>query len=165
MNTVLLCAVLIGYFLSQSGFINCVTGASPLSFSLDYNRIRTSTDPNSANSLSFHTAYIAEQDVFGATWLSKNKGESSMIYADYLSYCSALTSYGLIPRQQISSLTNTTILEQGGLIYLGQLNVVNGIMITVTAQFNTSDIYPLLNGTNLIYSNADSEVWFVSSPG
>jgi uncharacterized membrane protein len=164
-STVLLCAVLIGYFLSQSGFINCVTGASPLSFSLDYNRIRTSTDPNTLNSISFHIAYISEQDVFSAMWLSKNKGESSTIYADYVSMCSVLTSYSLIPKQQIISLTNTTMLKQGGFIYLGQLNVVNGIMTTFSAQFNTSDIYPLLNETNLVYSNGNSEVWFVSSPG
>ena len=57
------------------------------------------------------------------------------------------------------------MLEQGGFIYLGQLNVVNGIMTTFSAQFNTSDIYSLLNETNLVYSNGNSEVWFVSSPG
>jgi uncharacterized membrane protein len=164
-STVLLCVVLIGYFLSQSGFINCVAGASPLSFSLDYNRIRISTDPNTLNSISFYSFYIPEQDVFGAAWLSKNIGESSMIYADRVSQQNVLASYGLIPARQISSLTNTTILEQGGFIYLGQLNVVNGIMTTITASFNTSEIYPLLNRTNLVYSNGNSEVWYVSSPG
>jgi uncharacterized membrane protein len=164
-STVLLCAVLIGYFLSQSGFINCVTGAAPQSYSLDYNRIRTSTDPNALNIISFYNTYIPEQDVFSATWLSKNKGELSMIYADYFSMCGVLTSYGLIPRQQIISLTNITMLKQGGFIYLGQLNIVNGIMTTFSAQFNTSDIYSLLNGNNLVYSNGNSEVWFVSSPG
>lgn len=163
-STVLLCAVLIGYFLSQSGFINSVTVASPLSFSLDYNRIRASTDPNSLNSIAFYGAYIVEQDVFGAAWLSKNRVESSMIYADYVSGDNVLTSYGLIPRQQISSLTNTTILEQGGLIYLGQLNIMNGTMTTITASFNTSEIYPLLKGTDLVYSNGDSKIWYVSSP-
>jgi uncharacterized membrane protein len=163
--TVVLCAVLIGYFLTQSGLINCISGASPLSFSLDYNRIRTSTDPNQANSITFYANFIPEQDVFGAVWLSRNRVESSIIYADYRSADGVLTSYGLIPRQQIGSLTNTTILEQGDLIYLGQLNVVNGIIPTPTSSFNTSEIYPLLNETNPIYSNGNSEVWYVSSPG
>jgi uncharacterized membrane protein len=164
-GTVVLCAVLIGYFLTQSGFINCISGASPLSFSLDYNRIRTSTDPNSANSITFYANFITEQDVFGAVWLTKNRGESSMIYADYRSADGVLTSYGFIPRLQISPLTNTTTLEQGGFVYLRQLNVANGIIPTPTAPFNTSEIYPLLNKTNLIYSNGNSEIWYVSSPG
>jgi uncharacterized membrane protein len=164
-STVLLCAVLIGYFLTQSGSINCVADASPLSFSLDHNRIRISTDPNTLNSRSFYSVYIPEQDVLGAVWLSKNIEESSMVYADYVSAQNVLISYALIPRQQISSLTNTTTLEQGGFVYLGRLNVVNGIMTTIPASFNTSEIYPLLSGTNLVYSNGDDEVWYVSSPG
>ena len=165
MSTVMLCGVLIGYFLTQSGFINCISGASPLSFSLDYNRIRTSTNPNEANSIIFYANFIPDQDVFSAVWLSKNRIESSMIYADYRSADGVLTSYGLIPKQQISSLTNTTMLEKGGFIYLRQLNVVNGIIPTTRAPFNTSEIYPLLNKTNLIYSNGNSEVWYISSPG
>jgi uncharacterized membrane protein len=165
MSTIVLCAVLIGYFLTQSGFINCISATSPLSFSLDYDRIRTSTDPNSLNSITFYAYFIPEQDVFGAVWLSKNRGESSMIYADHRSADGVLTSYGLIPRQQISSLANTTMLEQYGFIYLRQLNVVNGIVPTHTSSFNTSEISPLLNETNLIYSNGNSEVWYVSSLG
>ena len=164
-STVVLCAVLIGYLLTQSGFINCVSGASPISFSLDYNRIRTSTEPGSTNSISFYSQYIPEQNAFGAIWLSKNRGESSTIYADYRSADGVLTSYGLIPRLQISSLTNTTIMEQGGLIYLGQLNVVSGLILTPTVPFNTSEIHSLLNETNLIYSNGNSETWYVSQPG
>jgi uncharacterized membrane protein len=167
LGTVVLCAVLIGYFLSQSGFINCVTGASPLSFSLDYDRIRTSIDPNSLNSITFYTVYIPEQNVFSAVWLSKNRGESSMIYADIISPGKALTSYGLIPIQQIMSLDNETKLEQSGLIYLGQLNVVNGIIPTTIAAYNTIETYPLLNAlarTSPVYSNGDSEIWYVSSP-
>jgi uncharacterized membrane protein len=159
MSTAVLCAVLIGYFLTQSGFINCISGASTLSFSIDYSRIR------SASSISFYAVFVPEQDVFGAVWLSNNRGESSMIYADYRSADAVLTSYGLIPRQQISSLTDTTTLEQGGFVYLGQLNVVNGIIPTPTASFNTSEIYLLLNKSNLIYSNGNSEIWCVSSSG
>lgn len=167
MGTAVLCAVLVGYFLSQSGFINCVAGASPLSFSLDYNRMRTSTDPNTL--ISFYSAYIPEQNVFSALWLSKNREESSMIYVDVISIYKALTSYGLIPPQQMGSLTNTTTFRQGDFVYLGQLNVVNGIIpTTVVPPYNTIETYSLLNAsgrTNLIYSNGDSEIWYVSSPG
>jgi len=163
-STVLLCMLLVGYFLSQSGFINCIAGASPLSFPLDYNRIRISTDPNTLNSISFYSVYIPDQDVFSALWLSKNIDESTMIYADRVSSQNVLPSYALIPYQQISIPSNTTMLEQGGIIFLGQLNVVNGIMTTFVGSFNTSDIYPLLDETNLVYSNGNSEVWYISSP-
>jgi uncharacterized membrane protein len=163
--TILLCAVLIGYFLSESGLVNCVAGASPLSYPLDYNRIRTSTIPGQLNSISFYSVYISEQDVFSAVWLSKNIGESSTIYADSVSSVSVLPSYGLIPMGQISSLTDTTILTQGSFIYLGQLNVADGIITTATSSFNTSEIYPILNMTNLVYSNGNSEIWYSSLPG
>lgn len=161
-STVLLCAVLIGYFLSQSGFINCVTGAAPQSFSLDYNRIRTSTDRSLE--INFYSVYIPEQDVFGAVWLSKHMGESSTIYADYVSVDCVLTSYGLIPRQQMRFLTNTTIVEQGSSIYLGQLNVVNGVITTETQSFNTSELSSLLNENSLIYANGNTEVFCACSP-
>jgi len=165
MSTTVLCAVLIGYFLSQSGFINCVAGGSPLSFSLNYSRMLAPTNSNLPDIINFYSGFIPEQDVFGAEWLSKNRGESLMIYADSRCADAVLTSYGLIPRQQISSLTNTTMLEQGGFVYLGQLNVLNGVILTPTGYFNTSEIFPLLNETNLIYSNGNSEIWYASSLG
>jgi uncharacterized membrane protein len=162
-GTVLLCAVvLVGYFISQSGFINCTTVASPLSYSLDYNRIRNSNDPNSLNSITFCTVYIPEQDAYGAIWLSKNKAESSMVYADYVSGSNVLGSYGLIPRQQVVWLPHRTMLEQGNLVYLGQINL-NGIMTTAGESFNASLIYPLISKTSLVYSNGNCQIWYVSS--
>ena len=162
--TVILCAVLVGYFLSQSGFVNCVAGASPLSFSLDYNRIRTSTDPNTLNSVEFYAVYIPRQDVFGSMWLSKNIGTSSLIFADYDASVNVLPSYGLISGHQVSSLTNMTVLTPGAFIYLRQLNVANGIIATALSSFNTSEIYPIINATNLIYSNGNTEIWYSLPP-
>lgn len=163
---VLLCTVLIGYFLSQSGFINFATGASPLSLSLNYNSLRTSSDQSVV--VGFHSIFIPEQEVFGAVWLSKQMGElskPSTIYADSDSRDFVLTSIGLIPRQQIQPLTNTTMLEQGGFIYLGQLNVVYGRVATDTGSFNVSETSSFLTKSNLIYSNGNCEIWCGYAPG
>jgi uncharacterized membrane protein len=165
MTTAVLCAVLIGYFLSQSGFISCIAGASPLSSSINYIVMRTSTGLNLANNITFYRYFVSEQDVFGAVWLSNNRGESSLIYADARTTDGVLTSYGLVPRPQMSLLTSTTTLEQGDFIYLGQQNVLNGVILTSTAYFNASEISPLLNEANLVYSNGNSEIRYVSSPG
>jgi uncharacterized membrane protein len=161
-KSVLLCTVIVGYFLSQSGFVNLVTGAFPLSYSLDLNRIRTSNDRNLE--INFHSVYIQEQDVFGAVWLSRNMKASSTIYADGISGSNVLISYGLIPKQQITFLTNSTVLAQGGFVYLGSLNVVDGVIPTDTEPFNSSRILPVLNENDLIYSNGNTEIWRVSSP-
>lgn len=161
-STILLCTVLVGYFLSQSGFVNLVAGARPLSFSLEFNRTRTSSDP--LLETSFHADYISEQEVFSAVWLSKNFNVQSAIYADQLSTFNVLTSYGLIPRGQILSLTNKTTLERSAFVYLGELNILDGIITTRAESFNTSEILPLISENNLIYSNGNSEIWRVCSP-
>ncbi len=161
-SAILLYIVLVGYFLSQSGFVNLVTGARPLSFSLEFNRTRTSSDPFLETS--FHGVYISEQEVFSTVWLSKNLNVQSTIYADQLSTSNVLTSYGLIPRGQVLSLTNKTTSKQGAFIYLGELNILDGVITMRAASFNTSEILPLLNENNLIYSNGNSEIWRVRSP-
>jgi uncharacterized membrane protein len=161
--TLVICTLLIGYFLSQSGFINCITGAAPQSYSLDYNRIRTSADQRLV--INFYSVYILKQEVFGAVWLSAHMEESSAVYADHVSRFVVLTSYGLIPRQQILLLANTTMLEQGSFIYLGKLNVVNGIITTDAEPFNTSELSSFFNENDQVYSNGNSEIWRVIPPG
>lgn len=162
MESLLFCVVLIGYFLSQSGFVNLVTGAIPLSASLDSNRILSSNNQNLK--IGFYSVYIPEQDAFGAVWLSNNIRMPVKVYADLISGSGVLVSYGLIPRQQITFITNTTLLSQGGFVYLGQLSIVDGIISTGAGPFNSSRVSPILNENNQIYSNANTEIWCVNSP-
>jgi len=155
--TLLIAIVLSAYFLSQSGFVNRITGGAPHSYSFDLNRLETSNDLGVR--ISLHDVYIPEQDVFSAFWLSKNVGEASTLYADLASRNVVLTSYGLISRERIRLLTNTTMLEQGAYIYLRHLNIVDGVITTWGAPFNTSEISSLLSESNKIYSNGDSEAY------
>jgi uncharacterized membrane protein len=157
---ILIFVVLIGYFLSQSGFVNIVTGAAPLSFPLDYSRAITS--PDKIIQRNFNAIYIPEQDVSGASWLSSHKVKTAEVFADLISGVHVLVSYGLIPDNLIFPITNTTIPLQSSYIYLSSLNILDGIMSTGNISFNTTQISPLLNQNNLVYTNGNSEVWYVA---
>jgi uncharacterized membrane protein len=163
-GTVLVCAVLVGYFLSQSGFINCVTKAAPLSYSLDFSRFISSRDMRFK--AAFYSAYIPEQNFFSATWLSKHAALVSIVYADFDSYQTVLLSYGSIFTQYLP-LSNSTVPVWNSFVYLSSLNVGDGVInreYTIEL-FNTSEISPILTQSNLIYSNGNGEIWRVTSSG
>lgn len=156
---VLVCAVLIGYFLSQSGLINCVTKAAPLSYSLDFNRFITSRDPSLKAQL--YSAYIPEQDFFSTAWLSKHLQPQSIVYSDYDSSQTVMLSYGTLFMENLP-LRNTTIPVPNSFVYLSKLNIKDAV-ITITEPtmgwFNTSEILPILKQSDLIYSNGNGEIW------
>ena len=153
---VLLCIVIVGYFLSQSGFVNIVAGAVPLSYSLDYSRASTSLDKNVQVNL--NSVIIPEQDVFSASWLLSYRVGTTNVVADEVSRVHVLVSYGLIPNNLILPMTNSTIPPQGSYIYLSSFNLLNGIITTASSSFNASQI-SFLNQNNLIYANGYSEIW------
>jgi uncharacterized membrane protein len=159
----LLGIVLVGYFLSQSGFINFVTGAPPIGFSLDFNRIITSNDQILKSQ--FYSAYIPEQNVFSAVWLSKHEGEQSIVYADFDSTLNVLRSYGMTPEQFEILLTDSTFPQQFSFVYLSLLNVESGVIAsTPEGVFNTSELSPILNKSDLIYSNGKGEICYTIMP-
>jgi uncharacterized membrane protein len=160
----LLVAVLLSaYFLSQSGFVNYVTGGAIHSAAFDFYRTKTSSDPQVE--IQFYATYIQEQDAFSAHWLSKYANDSSVVYADSASSLNVLVTCALIPSNLILPLTNVTKPEQGSFIYLDSLNVVKGIVPASTGLFNTSEISSSLDGSNLIYSNGNSQVWGATGSG
>jgi len=151
--------VLIASLLFQSGFVYHVTRDVPSSNSLDINRKKTTN--NLRIKINFYNVYIPEQDVFGAIWLSKNVNETSRLYADRNSKNLVLTSYGLIPRDRVHLLSNSTILDGADYIYLRHLNVVDGLISTfpIGEPFDIYEIASLLNESNKIYANGDSEIY------
>jgi uncharacterized membrane protein len=102
---------------------------------------------------------LHETDVFGAIWLS-TKRCNSLIYTDVASKFNVLTSYGLIDYLRFRTVTNTTtVTEVNSLIYLGYLNTVHEIVVGYSTLWNTSDICPLLDTQNKIYSNGDCAIY------
>jgi uncharacterized membrane protein len=163
-ETALVCAVLVGYFLSQSGFINCVTKAAPLSYSLDFSRFISSRDMRFEAAL--YSAYIPEQNFFSAMWLSKHAALVSVVYADFDSSHTVLLSYGSVFTRYLP-LSNSTVPVENSFVYLSSLNVGDGVInrdYTIDL-FNSSEISPILTKSNLIYSNGNGEIWRVPSSG
>jgi uncharacterized membrane protein len=163
-SLLLIAIILGGYFLSQLGFVNRVTGDKIKSYYIDFDRIQASDDPQ-VKVIYLVGAYIPEQDVYSAAWLLNHKVATTKVYADSASTVHALTSYGLIGQDLIFPLTNETAPEQHALIYLSNLNVVYGVITTDVesssnfGSLNSSEISPILNNSDLIYSNGASETW------
>jgi uncharacterized membrane protein len=162
----LIAIILSAYFLSQDGFVNRVTGTSIHSYNLDFDRMMNSNE--SQVKMTLYGAYIPEQDVSSAIWLLNYRPGTTTVYADFLSSARVLISYGLMPQGLMLPLTNLTIPGQSTFIYLSSLNVINGVISTNFAStgtldsFNTSETSPLLNKSDLIYSNGASEIWSFS---
>jgi uncharacterized membrane protein len=163
-RTSLVCILLVCYFLSQSGFVNFVTRAAPQSLSLDFDRFITSSDLGAT--AGFYSAYIPEQSFFSAVWLSEHGAPTSIVYADFDSRQSVLFSYGSISTQYLP-LGSTTTLANDSFVYLSSLNVGEGV-ITVGAfasdLLNSSEISPIIQHSNLVYSNGNGEILQVTSP-
>ncbi len=97
---ILLIAILASaYYLSQSGFINHVVGGSIQSYTLDWDKtlnINMNSSSEPAAKSNFYTAYTPNQDVYSATWLSRNLANTSIVYADSISIYHPLHVFGLI---------------------------------------------------------------------
>ena len=152
--------ILGGYFLSQVGFVNLVTNSAIHSYTIDLDRMKTSNESQVKNIL--YADYIPEQDVYSASWLLNHKIETAEVYADFLSESHVLLSYGLIPDKLLLPITNTTIQQENSFFYLGSLNIVNGVITTTTGSLNTSEILSFLNQNSLVYSNGNSQIWYVA---
>lgn len=146
------------YFLSQSGFINRVLGGSTLSYTLDWDKIRNSGDPNL--NMGFYVYFTPEQDVASATWLSKFMINGSSVYSDFVSIAHPLRIYGLISDSNLFILTNATNLGPGSYIYMRCFNIADRVITpTIDWVFNTTDISQTLFEGNLQYSNGNSQVY------
>ena len=110
----------------------------------------------------FYGGYLPEEDVFGARWLLNNRDTTPKVYADRTRKDNVLNSYGMMPRE-FSVLSNTTTkIEKDAYIYLGHLNVVEGIGTGPKAYakfWNMTDISPLIEERSKIYSNGCSVVY------
>jgi len=153
MTSILVLAILIPYFLFQTSFVYEITGSESWSLPLSMYRMN-------GYKLYRGMGYIPEQNVFGACWLSKYADtQHAELYADIDSQHKVLVAYALIPQGNINLLSNTTRIETNGIIYLGRLNVVDGIIVSRYMFWNSSELSYLFNRTNKIYSNGGCEIY------
>jgi len=107
--------------------------------------------------------YITDYDAFSAKWLSKNKDTTiRRIYSDQRGG-DVLYPYGNVsPLTPVIRLANHTDLYSPCYIYLRYVSVVEGIIPYYAHSsifFNASEIYPLINTSNKIYTNSGSGIY------
>jgi uncharacterized membrane protein len=157
-TSVLLLSVLIPYFFFQTGFVYEITGSESWSLPLSMYRME-------GYKLIREMGTIPGQNVYSALWLSKFVDvKGAEIYADLDSINKALIVYGLIPPNQVNVLSNSTKIEADGVIYLGQLNVVYGLVYSGSILWNSSERSSLFGDVSQIYSNGGCEIYENTSP-
>jgi uncharacterized membrane protein len=152
-TSLLLAAMLLGgYFFSQSGFVNYVTGGDIHSYTFDYYKVENSTDPVVVSL--FYSTHVQEQDAYSADWVLRYANTTSVFYSRDNNH--ALVSRGLVPGNLIHPILNTTTPWQNSFVYLDSLLLVKGVPAGL---FNASEVTPVFSECHLIYSNGNSEVW------
>lgn len=162
----MLLIVLVAYFMFNTGFFYEITGDVPFSASLGFQRMKASTDL--AVKVNFNGIYTYDVEVFSARWLSEYRSDASKVFADVQARGRVLVGYGMISPEDFGTISNDTTIDTIdalAYIYLERLNVVDGLM-TYTASpsggiryFNTTDILPILDKCNCIYSNGGSSIY------
>lgn len=153
--------IVVALFLFETGFIYEVTGDTSYSTSLSLYRMD--------RALYYGVGYLMESpDVSGARWFHSNiiLNANTMVYADVISLSFQLTSYGVFPREQTTTLSNGSLLNsQNAYVYLRAFNIVDGKIYGVGYSegriWNTSDLNPQLMSNNKIYTNGGTEIYFI----
>ena len=142
--SILVIAVLAPYFLFQANFVYEVAKSDSWSVPLSKNRM-------SPLRLYGDNGYIDAYSVYGAEFVSKSVPYQNNITADNGLF-TALTAYGLVYRGYVSEL-------RGGIVlYPGQFMYLSYISINYEKLYWNGSILPVLNQTNIVYSNGGSEV-------
>jgi uncharacterized membrane protein len=153
----LVLVVLIPFFLFETSFIYELT--RDFSSSLSLSMYRMDRDK-------LYDSITDEREVVAALWLSSqlNSAQHARVYGDIISDYHVLTSYGMMSAESFDELTNTTQFTSGAnYVYLRGVNTIEGIMRREGYWWNLSDINPILDNQNIIYSNKNSEIFYVVS--
>jgi uncharacterized membrane protein len=157
-SLLILTIILVVFFLFRSGFVNNITRDTPYSYSLDFDRMKTSTFFTTGNSLYF--VYAPEQDILSAKWLATQIGNNSVVCADYGMGFTTLITYTTLNRQNVEYIVNETQLNPRSYIYMRSFNVLRGVIALPEGYFNLSDLSLSPSQNCEIYSNGASNIYF-----
>lgn len=151
--SILLLIVLVPYFLFQTNFLYEVTGSDSWSVPLSGYRM---------NPMRLYGDFgvIDAYSASGAVWFSENINTGNThLYSDRVSLYTVLTAYGMIYRGSMTAISNSTVLVTNDVLYLGYLSVSYGKIVGDSYTWNSSDVQPILNNTNIVYSNGGSSIY------
>ncbi|MCW4024077.1 MAG: DUF2206 domain-containing protein [Candidatus Bathyarchaeota archaeon] len=142
--SLLIVAVLVPYFLFQSNVVYEIAGTQSWSLSLSKDRM----DPVQ---LYGDFGWVNSAGVYSAQWVSNQTAYEYNMVADSGLY-STLTPYGQIYRGYITPITNYTVLTPGEYVYFSSVTMNSG---------NLPIFSEVLDKSNVIYSNGESQVFYV----
>jgi len=147
--------VLIPFFLFETGFIYETTGDFSYSLPLSIYKM---------DRVKLYDRITDEKEVVAAQWLSNYLNSSlSLVYGDVISNYHVLTSYGMISAQNFREFSNTTkFASSATYVYLRGVNTIEGIMRATGYSWDLSDMHPILDNQNIIYSNKDSQIYWIT---
>lgn len=151
-TVILVAGVLVPYFLFQTGFIYEVVKEQ--SWSVPLSRYRMD-DVLLRSSF----GYVDGESVSGAQWLSNKIDQRVQVLADRLSSAFELRSYGMLDPSRENMLSNTSRDEPGMLLYMDQLNVVDGKVVGNGFIWNSSDFASILTQMDKVYSNGGCDIF------
>lgn len=141
-------AILIPYFLSQTGFTYQMFGF-PKSIALN------------SKGEQYNLYYVYEQEAFSAKWL-KNKGEikNNKIYTDLTGVTRLRSQAGFDPSQYNYTLLLDQDSKINGYIYLRHFNVIEGKLLDEKYVSHDIDKYKAkFKEKDIIYNNGGSVIW------
>jgi uncharacterized membrane protein len=151
---ILFIIILVPYFLFNCGFIYEVTKTQ----SYGPSSLLVGKSTMSPQVLYGSFGYMDAYSVYGSTWLSSNiVANESQVYADLVSV-GILTVYGHIYPGTLNELSNSTIVQANGMVYMSTLNVVYNSIVGTNGRWNSSSA-SFLNNLDLVYTNGGSQVY------
>lgn len=148
--------ILIPFFLFETGFIYEVTRDFNYSLPLSMYRM---------DRVLLYSRITDGKEVTAARWLSNHMNSShSLVYGDFISTYKVLTSYGMMHAENFRELSNTTrFTSSENYVYLRGINTIEGKIEGIGSSWNLSDISPIIDNQNIIYSNEDCEIFLVTT--
>lgn len=159
----LLALIIVVFFVFRVGFVNNITGEYPISYSLDFERKKTSG--NIAVLYDLYSVSVTDQEVSSAVWLSKYMNRTFIIYCDSNAYYHILHAYAIIGFNEMIGLHKNITLPSHSYCYLTYLNTQMDLIVPIGTvgytgtPFNFSEVDLL--GYDHVYANEYSNVLYV----
>lgn len=124
--------------------------------SIYLNRESMKNSDNLEDKYNLYLMHFPAQDIVSTQWLSRNRNMQKKIYADNSSTNLLFFSYGMMSDERLSN--SMSKIEPSSYVYLRYPNVHYRFMYRVN-DINVTDMLPMINQKNLIYSSQDDFVY------
>ena len=130
------------------------------STSFSFTKMEMSTDPQVLNAL--YGNYVPYADISSARWLSASIPQNSPLYADGDARQHVLRGYAMWEMNPNDIFSNNTQIAKGSYVYLRYFNVKGYYVDSSGNIVNMTNILSQVKGSDLIYSNGESKIYFCS---